>query len=35
MNELLFKVYYVPLKKKAEYFNWDERKFEIKFLNLG
>lgn len=31
-NEFLSKVYYVPLKKNAEYFNCDERKFEIRFL---
>ena len=34
MNEFLSKVCYIPLKKNAEYFNCDERKFEIRFLNL-
>lgn len=34
MNEFLFKTHYVPFKKNAEYLKWDERKFEIKFLNF-
>lgn len=34
MNEFLLKAYYVPFRKRAEYLAWDERKFEIKFLNF-